>query len=841
MQLVHPPARRWDTITSLLAPVAQLLCVLGMVMVWPVADQSVVAQLPSRPRIVDRNGKSVVEDPNSADAVSGVYLPTDRTLSRAVNRANERLKAHEFQDALPFLQSILSRSEDSFLERSGNDREQLGLKAAVLRMIGDLPPEGRDAYELLEGATARRQLEAALKAGDREGVAKVVRQFFHTNAGYEATLVLAQMEADQGHRLAAAQLYQNLIDTPQAAARFEPQLSLAAALNQVAAGETAAATATLHALSERNQTGTLTVSGKTVALPGPNADALAWLANLVGEVKVLTPSDGNWLTLRGDPSRNVATPGGEPHLRPRWEARVVNEPSVESFITNRANDFLQRGVVAIPGARPIAVGDLVIMRTPNNIVAVDWQSGKRVWETRDEQELENDDTPADLANGVDRDQTANQARPIEERMWDDALSTALSSDGKRVFIVRGNRSPRDEDLAPWQINAAFGRANLGENANPTNQLVAYDLATQGKLAWQLDGAVTTGPFAGAFFLGPPLAIDNALFVMAEIRGAVYLLALDPANGHLNWPQQLIRLEQGISLDPNRRRAGATPSYSGGILVCPTAASAAIGIDVVKRQFAWVYRYPRKAPAGNEARNLWQQQQAIAQGQLPRTNDQWLDNSAVIAEDKVLLTPPESAEIHCLDLHTGKLLWKRRQGETLYIGGVDHGTVLLVANQSVQGIRLSDGAPAWKQESIPLPTGVLPAGQGYVSEGKYFLPLSSGQIAEVDMSEGKITHEEPATADLSLGNLICYRGSVLSQSPLMLNKFEQLEVLEKRTEAALAKNPDDAVALRELAEIKSAGGDKAEAITLLKHCAGTRSKRSHRAGDVGGNTSASACQ
>ena len=51
---------------------------------------------------------------------------------------------------------------------------------------------------------------------------------------------------------------------------------------------------------------------------------------------------------------------------------------------------------------------------------------------------------------------------------------------------------------------------------------------------------------------------------------------------------------------------------------------------------------------------------------------------------------------------------------------------------------------------------------------------------------------------------------------MLNKFEQLEVLEKRTEAALAKNPDDAVALRELAEIKSAGGDKAEAITLLKH-------------------------
>ena len=46
-----------------------------------------------------------------------------------------------------------------------------------------------------------------LKNGDRDGIANVVRQFFHTQAGYEATLVLAQMEADQGHRLAAAQLY----------------------------------------------------------------------------------------------------------------------------------------------------------------------------------------------------------------------------------------------------------------------------------------------------------------------------------------------------------------------------------------------------------------------------------------------------------------------------------------------------------------------------------------------------------------------------------------------------------------------------------------------------------
>ena len=273
------------------------------------------------------------------------------------------------------------------------------------------------------------------------------------------------------------------------------------------------------------------------------------------------------------------------------------------------------------------------------------------------------------------------------------------------------------------------------------------------------------------------------------------------------------LEQGILLDPTRRRVGASPSYAGGILVCPTGASAVVAIDVVKREFAWVYRYAREAQTAAETRQIWQQRQM--QGQLVRANDQWLDSSAIIADNRVLITPPESAEIHCIDLHTGSIAWKRRQGDALFIGGVDRGNVLLVGSQSVQGMRLSDGTSAWKQESVSLPSGVLPAGQGYLSEGHYFLPLTSGQIAEIEMATGKIAYAEPASPDVVLGNLICYRGSIVSQSPLLLDKFEQLELLQKRTEAALAKNPDDTNALRELAEINAADGKQAEAVRMLK--------------------------
>ena len=63
----------------------------------------------------------------------------------------------------PFCKAYSDAMRTRSSKRSGDDRGQLGLKATARQMIGELPPEGRDAYELLQGATARRQLEAAFE------------------------------------------------------------------------------------------------------------------------------------------------------------------------------------------------------------------------------------------------------------------------------------------------------------------------------------------------------------------------------------------------------------------------------------------------------------------------------------------------------------------------------------------------------------------------------------------------------------------------------------------------------------------------------------------------------
>jgi hypothetical protein len=153
---------------------------------------SVVAQIAVGPIRVGDNEQATN---------AGVYLPTDRALSRAMERAKERLATGEYQQALTFLQEVLAQEEDSFVDASPSGGARTGIKASARGLIGELPPQGRQAFELLYGAAARRQLDAAVAAGDRSAIAQVVRQYFHTTAGYEAALVLAQLESDAGHPL----------------------------------------------------------------------------------------------------------------------------------------------------------------------------------------------------------------------------------------------------------------------------------------------------------------------------------------------------------------------------------------------------------------------------------------------------------------------------------------------------------------------------------------------------------------------------------------------------------------------------------------------------------------
>src|SRR5262245_15713922 len=122
MHLFHPLARRGRLRAGVYLSLS--LVAASFLIDGSIRSEKSVAQL-FQPRI--RRTQPV----QGQDASAGVYLPTDRTQSRAISRARERLADHEYHEVLAFLQEVLTKGEDSFLERSGDERQQLGLKATA--------------------------------------------------------------------------------------------------------------------------------------------------------------------------------------------------------------------------------------------------------------------------------------------------------------------------------------------------------------------------------------------------------------------------------------------------------------------------------------------------------------------------------------------------------------------------------------------------------------------------------------------------------------------------------------------------------------------------------------
>ena len=385
---------------------------------------------------------------------------------------------------------------------------------------------------------------------------------------------------------------------------------------------------------------------------------------------------------------------------------------------------------------------------------------------------------------------------------------SLASDGERAFVIRGAAISPDEAALAIQIGGVTG----GMSAS-TNQLAAFELATEGKLVWELDGVRTaTAPWPARFSWGRRLrSITRCTCWRKSAAPCTWWLSIRGPGGwngsNSSWAWS--------KASPSIRVAGWRGARP------PTAAGFSFAQRRPARRWrstwsvaSWLGCMSTRATllTAVELRNLLQQQ---IQNQMVRGNDHWLDSAAIIDDGRVYLSPPESQELHCVDLRSGSVLWKHRQGDALFVGCVDKGNVVLVGSGAVEAIRAVDGGAAWPEKSLALPEGTRPAGQGYVSEGRYYLPLTSGAVLAIDVATGKQISLAVNENGSILGNLICVRGSVVSQSPLVLDKFEQIDVLERRADAALAKNADDATAIRELAEIKRLAGRLPEAIVLLK--------------------------
>lgn len=736
---------------------------------------------------------------------SATELPQDRNLTRGIRKAEEGLARGEYTQALRFLDNLLAAKEDYFLvpglATKGEDFQQIvGLKEKARQLLGQLSSEGRSAYLGAYAPAAQRELEAAIRMGDRQSLVDIIQRYFHTPAGYQASMLLAQRDADSGRINLAAMTYEHLLGTPAAVEQLGATLAFKAAVTFLAAGDDQRATEVLQGVTT---SGSLELGGNTTKLT-QRRSTIPWIEQNLGSPRVAQSQDPtDWLTTRGSPSRDANSQGGFPHMRVRWEARLLAQPRLEQIYEDFASERLRRGELTPLASTPLAIGDTVLIRSAHSLVAVDFETGKRIWQAEPQPVDELEQLAKEGTTSGNDLGTHESARFFGQRLWKDQLYSSLSSDGRRVFVIRNLTSFEELDDDPFGP-ALRARGSAGQAI--TNRLCAYDLATQGKLLWEFDGAIPQGELAGAFFVGTPLAIGETIYGLVEMKNAVWLYAADAGTGKLTWKQQLVNLDRGILFDAQRRWQNATPSYRNGMLICPIGSGSVIGVDLVKQSLSWAYRY--------EISDNSDPRYGISQ--KPSKNEfsgPWTDAAVVIAEDRLLLTPPESTHLHCLDLHSGKLLWKQPQKEMMKLACVDSQTALLIGPNAVRGIRLQDGKSAWPE--IKLAKGVSPSGSGFLSDGRYYLPLSSAEVVAIDLSMGEIVANVKSRDGRVLGNLTCHRDAVLANDGKSLQKYDQIEVLRREADQLLADSPQNVEALRTLGEIAYNQGRLSEAVSLLE--------------------------
>src|SRR5262249_20385256 len=182
--------------------------------------------------------------------------------------------------------------------------------------------------------------------------------------------------------------------------------------------------------------------------------------------------------------------------------------------------------------------------------------------------------------------------------YSNSMVGTLTSDTNRVYVVDDLAvPPLPKRLAEffWNDRLPAYSTSLKSLVNQ-NTLRAYDLES-GKLVWELPNRNQPGDLADTHFLGPPLVLDNRLYVLNENKGKVRLFCLDSKQGKIRWSLDLVTLAEPVTLDAVRRMQAVPISYGDNVLVCPTNAGILVGVDLVSCRVLWsnIYGTPKALP------------------------------------------------------------------------------------------------------------------------------------------------------------------------------------------------------------------------------------------------------
>jgi outer membrane protein assembly factor BamB len=782
----------------------------------------------------------------------GITLHTgDGRYKNKINAARDYIKDGNWETATEILQSLLQLREDVMVPKADDTDDakegsgMVSVKDEANRLLANLPPNGKEFYQLKFGPTATELLKRAKATNDVALLSQVVAHFLHTDAGFEATNLLASYNLDRGNYTSASLRFDRLLSN-QSADRLPAMTLFRAAYAFHQAGDK----------DKENQVWKMLASRYRELTIGNETKTISELQDYVSKLARdgVEGSRSDWLMFAGGENRNQQGEGGPAFMVPTWKKKTINETLLETWLRH-AEEWSKGKQPILPAFFPVAAtitrGDkkvpLLVYRSYLGLHAVNVKTGEVEWASpsnwsveRMLQDSRNQKNQA-LTTWMQFYGGGQNLRPSIP--FENSTIGALSTDNTLVYAV--------EDLAvppPPNPNMNFnpGYNPYGAYSAIVNQAIqhsrlqAFDLAT-GKLKWELGGVSASNGgkedrkkdkdnavLDDSYFLGPPLPIGGKLYVLTEKQQELRLVCIDPAgNGKVVSVQPLATTRDKMQQDVGRRTQAAHLSYSEGVLVCPTNAGAVLGVDLLSNSLLWAYPYREKSDVAD-----WNP--GMGKGGLPggpgviigpdgrpynpgSMASQWKISAPIIVDGKVVFTAPDARAVHCINLRDGTRLWTQPRNENdLYVAGVFKGKVLIVGKESVRAVTLTKGEPAW---SAPVKTG-LPSGQGVASDDVYYLPLKEAaqtkepEICAIDVERGQVIAHTKSRKKEVPGNLLFYEGDVLSQTVDAVEAFPQLKIRLAEIDEEISKDPNNPIGLTKRAELRLDKGDLAGAVSDL---------------------------
>jgi outer membrane protein assembly factor BamB len=741
--------------------------------------------------------------PPAAPKGDAFTLPLERANKQKLEAAEDYIHDQKWNEVVLMLQAVLDTKEDSFFLIPADPKNHLperwtSARAEAERLLANLPPAGREFYQLATEPRAQQLLKEAIASRDPQRLPEIVRRYLYTNSGAEALEQLGSYHLDRGQMVFAAVAFQRRLERAGNKPEITPLTLFKALLAFHAVGDKAREQDMWNNLNKHIDRGGLRIGAQVYSAE-----------QLRAQVARMTPAAtlaGASPLFRGDPARTGRGSGEPPYLDAQRHFALTEMEEGREWL-KKAVDNVPPGVVSLPGFSPITFGDKLIYRSYGGVHAFDIRAGKELW--RRASPFSMDAALRDPGKKVQMAHWFSIYRANRNILIENTINGTLSSDGQRVYAVEDLAVPPPPEAISLILNQVpryFGPfTNRAQPDKTHNTLRAINVDT-GEVDWEIGGfdAKTPAEVRGVLFLGPPLPLGNSLFAVVEQKQELRLLCLAADTGAVLWEQPLGLPRDKILLDLTRRTQALHLAYADGILVCPTGAGGLIGIDPLTHNLLWAHNYRDRPQA------VLDPNQPMPEYNLDTFQSCWKHCAPIIHEGRIIFTAPDSDSVRCLNLRTGSLAWKvSRTEDDLYLGAVSQSVVLLVGKDTCRALNLTNGDVLWQQQ-----TGRA-SGEGVLAGRTYYVPLKQGAIYALDLEKPRESSRIEARGEAAVGNLLFHAGDLWSQTERELTCYPRLSTYLQQVDAQVQQHENDPAARLQRGELRLDRGDLSGAIADLR--------------------------